>query len=240
MAHNYDDGYDLLPANENNTFCVAFDFKARPHFIILPKIAGIPGDFGGLTSAQKSSLIEAAHSALRVVKIRKGILSIRRGQWKSTKTKGFVAHICVDTEEYLTVLKNEIRKGTIPAKRANRWLKYYSYQKEVGEYAGDRAHLFEGDVNAIRQLINLNNAQHVENIQAPISLPDEVRLMCHPRKPMIGFFARINGRRIQDLLQKVLEAMEEFAQTHGMTGQEDGCHLCLYLSQGTNISQLIS
>ena len=236
MTHSYRDDYDLLPANENNTFRVAFDcFTPRPHFIILPKIGGIPSDFSGLTSAQKSSLIKAAHSALRVVKIRKGILSIHRGQWKSTKTEKFHAHICVDTEEYLKVLRNEIRKGTIPANgRLNS-----EYQKKVRKYADDRADFWK-DVNATRKLTKSNNAEHVQNIQAPSSLPEGVRLMCHPRKPLIGFFARINGRRIQGLLREVLEAMEEFAQTHGMTGQEDGCHLCLYLSQGTNISQLIS
>ena len=228
--------FDLLPANVNNTFRVEFDiYTPRPHFIILPKIKGIPSDFSGLTS-QKSSLIKAAHSALREVKIRKGILSIHRGQWKSTKTEKFHAHICVDTEEYLKVLRNEIRKGSIPA---DNQLQSELYQNEIGKYADDRADFWK-DVNATRKLTKSNNAEHVENIQAPSSLPKGVRLMCHPRKPLIGFFARINGRRIQDLLREVLEAMEEFAQTHGMTGHEDGCHLCLYLSQGTNISQLIS
>ena len=237
MTHSYRDDYDLLPANENARFRVAFDFfTPRPHFIILPKIRGIPSDFSGLTSAQKSSLIKAAHSALRVVKIRKGILSIHRGQWKSTKTKIFHAHICVDTEEYLAVLRNEIRKGTIPA---NDRLNSKPYQKKVREYADDRADFWK-DVNATRKLTKSNNAEHVENIQAPSSLPVGVRLMCHPRKPLIGFFASRNGRRIQDLLREVLEAMEQFAQTHGMTNQEDGCHLCLYLSPGTNISHLIS
>ena len=167
MTHSYRDDYDLLPANENNTFRVAFDFfTARPHFIILPKIRGIPSDFSGLTSAQKSSLIKAAHSALRVVKIRKGILSIHRGRWKSAKTEKFHAHICVDTEEYLRVLR--IRKGTIPA---NDWLKSRSYEKKVREYADDRADLFRKDVNATRKLTNPNNPEPVENIQAPSSLP---------------------------------------------------------------------
>ena len=64
--------------------------------------------------------------------------------------------------------------------------------------------------------------------------------MCHPKKPLIGSFASINGRRIQDLLQKVLKAMDDFAREHVMRNENDGYHLCLYLSSGTNISITIN
>ena len=210
--------FDLLPANVNNTFRVDFDiYTPRPHFIILPKIRGIPSDFSALNDEQRSSLIRATHSVLNEFNICKGILSIHRGQWKSAVTRVFHAHICVDTEEYLSVFNNQT-----PAQLEG-WQNPQAYQDGVLGYAtsAGRTRLFEEDVNEIGQLINFNNAQHMENIQVPSLLPEGVRLMCHPRKPLIGFFARINGRRIQDLLRNVLEAMEEFAQTHGMVEKTD-------------------
>lgn len=238
--------YDLLRDELTNaTFAVAFDvYTPRPHFIILPKKdVSVDPEFSHVTNEQTQQLIETGKSALECFKIDRGVLSIHRGSWRTTRDK-FHVHICVDVDSYLRIYDS--RKKIIPnwpsreyVTKQWRWAKdHRSYPENVRGYPY-RSYL-DDEVASIRTIRKRPPSRKTDIKDNPLDeeVPPEgciTKIVYHPSHPKIGFVST-KPESTQEF-QNVLSAMEKFAKEHDLTNIESreenhGCHICLYLGSG--------
>ena len=239
--------YNLLRDDFTNvTFAVAFDvYTPRPHFIILPKKGEtVDPDFSLVTNKQTQQLIETGKSALACFKIDRGILSIHRGSWRTTRDK-FHVHICVDVESYLRIY--ESRKKVIPNWPSRDYVtKQWRWKKDPRSYADNvrgypyRSYL-DDEVASIRTIRKRPSARKTADIKE--NPHDEeaalegctTKIVYHSSHPKIGFVGT-KPESIQEL-QNMLSAMEKFAKENNLNDMESkdenhGCHICLYLGSG--------
>ena len=237
--------YNLLRDDfTNDTFAVAFDvYTPRPHFIILPKSGeSVDPEFSRITNEQTQHLLETGKSALACFKIDRGVLSIHRGSWRTTRDK-FHVHICVDVESYLRIYDS--RKKAIPnwpsrdyVTKQWRWKKDpRSYPENVRGYPY-RSYL-DDEVAGIRTIRNRPSRKtdtKDNSLEEEAPLEDCVtKIVYHPSHPKIGFVGA-KPESIQEF-QNLLSAMEKFAKERDLIDTESkdenrGCHICLYFGSG--------
>jgi hypothetical protein len=239
--------YNLLRDDfTNDTYAVAFDvYTPRPHFIILAKRGvSVDPEFSRITDEQTQQLIETGKSALACFEIKRGIMSIHRGSWRTTRDK-FHVHICVDVDSYLRIY--ESRKKAIPNWPSREYVtKQWKWRKDPHSYPENvrgypyRSYLDEevAGIRTIRKRPSGKSDTKVKEKELDEERPLEgcvTKIIYHASQPKIGFVGP-KPESIQEL-QNLLLAMEKFAKEHNLANTESreenhGCHICLYLGSG--------
>ena len=213
--------YDLLPVDgKNDKFRVTFDvFKARPHFILLPKTNMSPSH--SLTPEQGQQLIVTAREMLASWNFSSGTLSIHRGSWISSSfnpTAHF--HLCVDVTNYLRIFKEKEKTDVVSwfknTKSADHWKDRYQsdYPEKAKKYPKSKYH--ERAVKEISDIIGkVGISENTEN------------LVFHRKHPKIGF----PGNGTAEDLKQILDKMQKYAKDKKLPNGDSitGCHLCLNL-----------
>ena len=242
--------FDLIPANGKcDTFKVVFDFYTpRAHFIISPhkKAKKINPELDQNTTQKvlksASSIVDSALSIVTAHGLKNSaILSIHFGSWL-TKKDELHAHICVDVEEYLTILKtNEKKIPGWPSKTfvTKQWKANKNpdkYAENVRQYSSKS--YFRGEVEAIKNCGESDRQDKTRQLSSRPPLPPNFRL--HKSEPRFVYVVQTSQEsRSRETKLAALEAMINFAEQNNLTNIEseddnNGCHVCLLLNERSN------
>ena len=221
--------YDLIPEEKAcDVFNVQFDlYTPRAHFMILPR--NPKERYDKLSEEDKLKVIKLAMSMVSEYNLQKSaILSLHFGSWLSTPNK-FHAHICVDVEDYLHIVRQEkaiIAKHLPPLERRNKWLEGKNcedYEKNVRRYPFET--YFKEEVRAIE-----DHCQKPSGASKITCLPP---FFIHKSEPRVGYVVE-RSREPRDHKFEALKEMIEYAGTKNLTtvkaeGENNGYHVCLVL-----------
>ena len=225
------EAYDLIPAEKAcDVFNVQFDlYTPRAHFMILP--CNPKERYDKLSEEDQLKVIKLAMSMVSEYNLQKSaILSLHFGSWLSTPSK-FHAHICVDVEDYIQIVRNNeeiISKHLPPLERRNKWKKgknLKDYDKNVRGYPFQT--YFEKEVGAIEE-----HCQKPSGASKITCLPP---FFIHKSEPRVGYVVERSDEP-EDHKFKALKEMIEYADTKNLTtvkaeGENNGCHVCLVLDE---------
>ena len=204
---------------------VNFDcYTARPHFIIVSDDLSIT-TYQALCDDQKKKVIELALQMATKDELKgsRAVLSQHSGTWYSSKYN-YHAHLCVESEKYTNILKDNLKKFE--------WPMHLSFDK-IKKYPG-RENEKEKEVTKIRKIIE-DKGPPKPTKEAHNVTVGNYSVFFHLSEPRVGFAVEESEKPADcnDLLDVQKEMMKYASENVVIKDDVDkdyqGCHVCLVL-----------